>query len=91
MFKFSGPYCPGSSCDHTSSTAKSSGGCNDCKDLRREIKQLTSENTKLNKKVELMSEKSSDSADLRKENKKLTSEISKLRKKIDDVSKKLKK
>lgn len=84
MFKFSGS-CPGSSCHRTGS--ESSGGRNNCKDLLRQIKQLTSENTKLNKKVEQLSEKSSDSAYLRKENKKLTSEVSRFQKQSEELLK----
>lgn len=87
LFKFRGSYCPGSSCNRTGSSGSgSSGGCTNCKDLRREIKQLTADNTKLNKKVEQLSEKCSDAVDLRKVSKKLTAENSKLQKKIVQLS-----
>lgn len=74
--------CPGSSCRRNNGST-----CKSCKDMQSEIKQLTTENTKLKKKVEQLSSKSNDADDLRKRNKQLTSEISKWQKKVEHLTK----
>lgn len=81
-YSYSDSFCAGSK-HHRTNTSQ----CPDCKDLQRQVKHFTTENTKLEKKVAQLSTKSSDTENLRKEIKALTSENSKLKKKVGQLCK----